>query len=106
MVVIVFIDIIIIIGIFIFLTGREKLLFYQAPSQVEREPTNGFCKGALAIEEAKMYCNILYWECLSICPKVGNVNPLVYDKSDCEEESNEPEARQRIQLFIIIVTIW
>ena len=81
------------------------MLFYQAPSQVAREPTNGFCKGALATGEAKMYYNILYWECLSVCPKVGNVNPLVYDKSDCEEESHEPEARQRIQLFIIIVTI-
>ena len=90
------------VSLFSYREGKS-CFFYQAPSQVAREPTNGFCKGALATGEAKMYCNILY--CVSVCPKVGNVNPLVYDTSDCEEESNEPEARQRIQLFIIIVTI-
>ena len=70
----------------------QKFLFYRAPWPSSKRTYKCFCEGALATGEAEMYCNIHHWECR---PKMGNVNPLVYNKSNYEKDNNEPEARQR-----------
>ena len=51
-----------------------------------------FCVGAKQLE--KQRC-ITISSTGGVCPKMGNVTPLTYNRRDCQEDNDEPEARKK-----------